>query len=938
LVVDRCPGLRFLVHVDNAEEKQKTMKKLVAIGALGLMASYIYAQGLNVPAGQTKDDWEEINFEFNSSILSDGYPSLLRLAEVLGEHHDYKVKVTGNTDYVGSARYNDKLALARAESVKAFLVKYGAAADQITTAGDGKKAPEVNNNSKEGRFMNRRVLLTVTDGQGNVIKAGGIGDILKALNNIQDMLKQQADCCAQILKKLDKLDDILAAMKALQGDNERLKTELADVRNKENQLETEVNGLPKPLNAQETTNIAHKEATDAANDALDKAKRNNQKFSIVGLNIGPAFGPSRTGDFTVTGTGKFFSPFGGDGTHAVQAQGEYMYYPGHQEGQFDIGLVNRWGNFQAGGFASFKYLSFKGDQSGGGLGQFAFLVDYLFSDGRIGLFGTQAFKSIAVLNSTTIQPGTLLQTYAQTVNQYGINYLFGVWGNATLGGNVGYLRSQIQGNRSAPGAELKLTQPITPHIAFTAEADYNQTLVTSHDSGQFTVGFEVGNYLHAKEYAKITTPVPMDIPRIRYELGTRQVGSSPPIANAGPNQIGVQPGVITLNGSGSYDPFHQALSYQWTQTSGPPVTLASPTNVTTTFTAAGGQTYAFRLIVTNTSGLSASANTTVTTASATATQITQFYANPSSISSGSTTTLIWVTQNATSVSITPGVGSVNTSGSVSVAPTVTTTYTLTATGASGSVTQTATVSVGTVVAGAPQIVRFEASPTSIAPGGSSTLSWTTNNATSVSISSVGTVVANGSTMVSPTATTTYTLTATNSTGSVTAPVTVTVSGNAVPTVVSFVANPANISPGTSTKICWQVTNATSIGITPGVGTNLNANDCATVTPSTTTTYTLTANNGAGMVQANVTVVVGTVQILSFTANPPNSAAAGSPVTLSWTTSNATTVVIIGGDIPPTTGQANGTITINPVSNQTYTLTAYGPGGQTVSATISVFVR
>ena len=67
------------------------MKKLVAIGALGLMASYIYAQGLNVPAGQTKDDWEEINFEFNSSILSDGYPSLLRLAEVLGEHHDYKV-------------------------------------------------------------------------------------------------------------------------------------------------------------------------------------------------------------------------------------------------------------------------------------------------------------------------------------------------------------------------------------------------------------------------------------------------------------------------------------------------------------------------------------------------------------------------------------------------------------------------------------------------------------------------------------------------------------------------------------------------------------------------------------------------------------------------------------------------------------------------------
>ena len=141
--------------------------------------------------------------------------------------------------------------------------------------------------------------------------------------------------------------------------------------------------------------------------ALDEAQKRNKKFSIVGLNIGPTFGPSRTGDFTVNGRAQFFSPFGGDGTHAVQAQGEYMYYPGHQEGQFDIGLVNRWGNVQAGAFASFKYINFKGDQSGGGLGQAAFLLDYLFSDGRIGIFGTQGFKSIAVLNSTTIAPGVV---------------------------------------------------------------------------------------------------------------------------------------------------------------------------------------------------------------------------------------------------------------------------------------------------------------------------------------------------------------------------------------------------------------------------------------------------------------------------------------------------------------------------------------------------
>ena len=135
------------------------MKKLAAIGAIGLLASSLFAQGLNT-GGQTKDDWEEINFEFNSSILSDGYPSLLRLAELLSQHRDYRVKVTGHTDYVGSAAYNDKLAMARAEAVKAFLVKYGVADNQVTTAGDGKRAPEVDNRTKEGRFMNRRVVLT----------------------------------------------------------------------------------------------------------------------------------------------------------------------------------------------------------------------------------------------------------------------------------------------------------------------------------------------------------------------------------------------------------------------------------------------------------------------------------------------------------------------------------------------------------------------------------------------------------------------------------------------------------------------------------------------------------------------------------------------------------------------------------------------------------
>ena len=912
------------------------MKKLAAIGALGLMASGLFAQGLTPPANQAKDDWEEINFEFNSSILSDGYPSLLRLADLLNQHRDYRVRVIGNTDYVGSAAYNDKLAIRRAETVKAFLVKYGASADQIATSGEGKRTPEVDNKTKEGRFMNRRVRLEVRDGSGKLIKEGGIGDVLNALN---DFMKKQEECCAQILKRLDKLDDILAALKGLQGENDSLKSQLNDLRNQHNQLRDQVAGLPKPLNEQQTQNIAHTEAMGA----LDEAQKRNQKFSNVGVTVGPNMGPGRVGNANVMAHGQFFSPFGGSGTQAVQAQGEYIYNSGSsQEGQFDIGLVDRIGHFQAGAFGSFKYINFKQFQRGGGLGQAAFLLDYIFSRGRIGLVATKGFKNTAVLNSVVLAPGAFLETYARITDQFGGTGLVGVWGDAYLQGNLVYLRRHLNGQRNGGSGGLTLVQPITPHIAVTAGGDYNDTYVAQHGSAELTFGFQFGTFMRPKDYGNAKSPVPMDVPRIKYELGTRRVGASPPVADAGPNQIGVPAGNITLNGSNSYDPLGEALTYQWIQTGGPTIVLNGANTAVATFAAQPGQTYTFKLTVTNTDHLSSSASTTVSTSSPQGVIISQFYANPTNIQAGQSSTLIWVVQGATSVSIQPGPGAVNAnSGSTSVSPTTTTTYTLTATGPGGTVNQSVTVNVGTTsTSGNPQIVRFEANPLSITPGGTSTLSWTTTGANTVSISpGVGNVNPNGSTTVSPTQTTTYTLTATSSDGkSVTAPITVTVAGANIPQIVTFVATPQNISPGQSTKICWQVNGATSISITPGVGSNLNANDCATVTPATTTTYTLTATNATGQIQGNVTVNVGTVQILTFTASPPNSSAAGNPVVLSWTTANASTVVLIGGDIAPQSLQANGTFTVNPISNQTYTLTAYGPGGQTVSVTISVFVR
>ena len=113
----------------------------------------------------------------------------------------------------------------------------------------------------------------------------------------------------------------------------------------------------------------------------------------------------------------------------------------------------------------------------------------------------------------------------------------------------------------------------------------------------------------------------------------------------------------------------------------------------------------------------------------------------------------------------------------------------------------------------------------------------------MSISGVGNVTLNGSTTVSPTTTTTYTLTATSADGkSVTAPVTVIVHRRAGPADRDVRGEPADHRRRQLHQAVLAGDGATNITITPGVGSNLNANDCATVSPTQTTTYTLTATN------------------------------------------------------------------------------------------------
>ena len=140
--------------------------------------------------------------------------------------------------------------------------------------------------------------------------------------------------------------------------------------------------------------------------------------------------------------------------------------------------------------------------------------------------------------------------------------------------------------------------------------------------------------------------------------------------------------------------------------------------------------------------------------------ISNFNANPTSITSGAAATLSWNTNNCSSVNISNLNYNVPTSGSQVVYPTATTTYTLIAYGTNGTQqSQSVTVFVSPIQNNCT-ISNFNASSTSIVSGGSSTLIWNTSNCTSVNISNLNyNVPVSGSQVVYPTYTTSYVLTA-----------------------------------------------------------------------------------------------------------------------------------------------------------------------------------
>jgi len=109
-----------------------------------------------------------VNFDLDSARLTPNAKAILDgVSDALLAQPDIKAEVGGHTSSEGSDAYNQKLSERRAASVESYLVEHGVVADRLTSKGYGESMPIADNNTQEGRELNRRVELKVTNAIGD---------------------------------------------------------------------------------------------------------------------------------------------------------------------------------------------------------------------------------------------------------------------------------------------------------------------------------------------------------------------------------------------------------------------------------------------------------------------------------------------------------------------------------------------------------------------------------------------------------------------------------------------------------------------------------------------------------------------------------------------------------------------------------------------------
>ncbi|MFH1298061.1 MAG: OmpA family protein [Bacteroidota bacterium] len=103
---------------------------------------------------------QQIYYESGSSIMDytpDMHKYISDLSYYLCKYPDSKISVIGHTDSIGEREMNLQLSIDRANNLKAYLLSKNISEEAIELDGKGPDDPIADNDTEEGRAMNRRV-------------------------------------------------------------------------------------------------------------------------------------------------------------------------------------------------------------------------------------------------------------------------------------------------------------------------------------------------------------------------------------------------------------------------------------------------------------------------------------------------------------------------------------------------------------------------------------------------------------------------------------------------------------------------------------------------------------------------------------------------------------------------------------------------------------
>ena len=92
-----------------------------------------------------------------NTLKSESFRILRQIARIMERYPDYNLSIAGHTDNVGNPSANQSLSERRAKACYDYLISQGIPASRISYAGFGESRPIADNNTLNGKRLNRRV-------------------------------------------------------------------------------------------------------------------------------------------------------------------------------------------------------------------------------------------------------------------------------------------------------------------------------------------------------------------------------------------------------------------------------------------------------------------------------------------------------------------------------------------------------------------------------------------------------------------------------------------------------------------------------------------------------------------------------------------------------------------------------------------------------------